>query len=128
MIVGDEDCVQRESVSANHDIEVPHRLALAFQRGPKLAVLLGRIGIPRYDCYAQKEILDQVVQAPRMGKARSSEAQLPFSDGGYGELRHGNFQQMTINSRIVPLDDAARDIGVEQEAGHLDCVIGIWPN
>src|SRR5208337_827606 len=40
-IVGDEDCVQRESVSANHRIEVPHRLALAFQRGPKLAILLG---------------------------------------------------------------------------------------
>jgi hypothetical protein len=30
MIVGDEDRIQRKSVSADHSIEVSHRLALAF--------------------------------------------------------------------------------------------------
>ncbi len=30
MIVGDEDRVQRKSVSGNHDIQVSHRLAFAF--------------------------------------------------------------------------------------------------
>src|ERR1017187_10965911 len=40
-IVGSENRVQRKRVSANHDIEVPHGLTLAFERSSKLAVLLG---------------------------------------------------------------------------------------
>jgi hypothetical protein len=77
---------------------------------------LGCVGIPGQDRHAQKEILDQVVQARSMRKARRSETHLPFRDRGYGDLRHRNFQQTTVDSRAVPLDDAACDIGVKQVA------------
>ncbi len=51
-----------------------------------------------------------------MRKPSSSESQLSFSDCRYGELCHLNFHQTAIDSRTVPLDNAARDIGVEQAA------------
>jgi hypothetical protein len=56
-IISDDDWVQRQRVSANHDVEVPHRLSLAFS--PKMAVLLSGLRIPRQDRNAQKEVFDQ---------------------------------------------------------------------
>ncbi len=118
MIISDERRAQRKRVGGDHGVEVSYRLALAFQRGTKLTVLLGCVGIPRQDRHAQEEVLDHFVQSLRMGKARGSEAQLAFGNRGYGELRHRNIDQVAIYGRAVPLDNAARDIGVDQITGH----------
>jgi len=45
LIVGDQDGPQREGVSADHGIEVSHRLAFAFECGPDLPVALCRFRI-----------------------------------------------------------------------------------
>jgi hypothetical protein len=55
-----------------------------------------------------------------MRKTCRSKAQLAFGNRGYGELCHGNFHQPAIDSRAIPFDNAARDMGVEQVACHFD--------
>ena len=52
MIARHECCVERKRMSGNHGVEISHRPSLAFERGPKPAVLLRGIGIPRQDLHA----------------------------------------------------------------------------
>src|ERR1039457_2387740 len=58
------------------------------------------------------------MQTHGMRKPRRSKSQLSFGNRGYSEISHRNFHQTAIDGRAVPLDNAARDIGVEQISGH----------
>ena len=114
LIVGDQDGSQRDGVSADHHIEVPHRLAFAFERGTDLPVVLGCFRIPGQDRHSEQEFIDDGPQACGVGPPRCSIAQLAFGYGGNGELRHRHLDYAAANGGNVALDDVTGDVGVQQ--------------
>src|SRR5215469_14156635 len=103
----------------NHDVEIAHRLANAFQVGAKLPILPGSVGIPGKDGYAQEKLLDDLLQSGGSWPASYSKAQFAFGHGGNKNASHADPHQAAANRGNVSLDDVAGGICIKHIfAGH----------